>query len=376
MEFIKEQKNKSIFKTYFIYFICIVCFVLLRIIGSLGLFKELSDNMYEIVYTVLVEIITLFLIPLILYCLFIKVKPKQVFATCNFNKCNLKTILISIILGFIIYFLTVILSTFFNGIIILFGYTSSSSGSGDITTTSYIIQIFTVAILPAFCEEFLHRGILLQGTKHMGFTKAIITSGILFGLIHLNITQVFYAMILGIVIGYISVISKNIWPAIIVHFMNNFMSITSSYLQTTNEGFAKLVNQFYISLNNMNFILLIISITIILAIIVFAIYFLVSKLYQYSIISKVTKAINQVYNKNGQAISNTPIQIYDSEVRSLIENTTTLNLDFSSAKSPIDIIMPKQTKIYKTNYKDKIFLKASYILTIIITVFTFIWGVL
>ena len=50
--------------------------------------------------------------------------------------------------------------------------------------------MFLVAVLPAIGEEFLHRGIVLQGIKHMGFKKAIVLSSLLFGLVHFNIQQV------------------------------------------------------------------------------------------------------------------------------------------------------------------------------------------
>jgi len=375
MEYIKEQKKKSVFKTYLIYFLCMLSFVGVRICGSLGVFSNLSDNAFEIVYTLLIEVVVLFLLPLVLYCLFIRVKPKQVFATCNFNKCNTKTIIVSVLLGIILYLFTIIISTFFNGIIALFGYSRPSSGV-EMTLTMYLIQIVTVAILPAICEEFIHRGLLLQGTKHIGFNKSIIITGILFGLIHLNITQVFYAAILGILIGYIAVISKNIWPAIIVHFMNNFISITSSYLQTSNAAYANFMDKVYASINQVNFFVLVLVITIFIAILLVLTYYLMSKLYKYSIIDKVNRAINEVYNEDGAAKSNAPINLGNLEVRRLVESTTTLNLDFSSIKSPIDILMPKQTKIYRRTYKDKIFLKASVLLGVIITIFTFVWGVI
>ena len=86
-----------------------------------------------------------------------------------------------------------------------------------------------VAVLPGFCEEFLHRGIVLQGIKHAGFKKAIVISSLLFGLIHFNIQQCFYAFIVGMIMGFVSVVAKNIFPAIIIHFTNNAISVYLEY---------------------------------------------------------------------------------------------------------------------------------------------------
>ena len=374
MEYIAEQKNKSIFKTYLIYFIALACFVCVRILSSLGVFIDLSNNAIDIIYSSIIEIGCLFLLPLCLYCLWLKQKPKQVFKTCNFAKMNFRSVVYSILLGFFIYFFTLLLSTFFNGIITMFGYRSSSSVSEEITLTTYLIQIVTTAILPAFCEEFLHRGIVLQGTKHMSIKKAIIISSVLFGLIHLNITQVFYAIILGLIMGYTSVVAKNIWPAIIVHFMNNFMSVTNGYLMSASKEYASIVNSIYQWFGGINLILVILLIMIATIILVFIIYLLINRIYFNSKVKKVEDAIKHAYSNSYVIKTGDPISINTADEKDMIESTTKLNVDFNTAQGPIEIMMPKQKDIYKTTYKDNLFCKASLFLGVIITIFTFIWG--
>ena len=374
MEFVQEKPNKSVYKTFFIYFVTILLFIAIRIISSLGVFKTLSNNAVDLIYTTLIEVVCLFVFPMILYCLMIKVKPKQVFKTCNFTRLNARSIIISVAIGCIVYFITIMLSNFFNGIIQFLGYHPANSSSNSITTIDYLVQILTTALLPAFCEEFLHRGLLLQGTKHIGFHKAIFISGILFGLIHLNITQVFYAATLGIIIGYISVISKNIWPAIIIHFMNNFLSITNSYLLYNNKAYANFINTFYSWIGSHGLIFAGLLSAIFVIIILVLLYILVSRLYANTLIRKTEKAIREAYTKDGVALIDGPISIKNHEIREAIESTTNLNLDFDSVKNPIEILMPVQKNVYLMNYKDKIFMKASFILCSIVTLFTLIWG--
>lgn len=90
---------------------------------------------------------------------------------------------------------------------------------------TFLIQLNTVAILPAICEEFLHRGVLLNGLKEIGIKKAILISSLMFGLLHFNINQFFYATILGMLMALVSVVSKSIYPAMIIHFTNNAISV-------------------------------------------------------------------------------------------------------------------------------------------------------
>ena len=168
----------------------------------------------------------MFLLPLFLYCLFIKVKPRQVFKSCNFEKIGFLAILISIGLGFLCFIINIAVSSLFSGILTFTGYRYPGvSGDSDYSTGHFFLELLLVAVLPAICEEFTHRGILLQGIKHAGFKKAIVISALMFGLIHFNIQQFFYAFIIGLILGFVSVVAKNIYPAIIIHFINNGISI-------------------------------------------------------------------------------------------------------------------------------------------------------
>ena len=381
MEYIPEKKNKSIFKTYLIYFVSLVVFALIKSIPSdvfaglkdvVGL--EAANNIIEIGVTLLIQVGCLFLLPLTLYCILLRQKPKQVFRTCNYYKMNFKLVLYSVLLGICLYFLTIIMSRFFNGILFLFGYSGGSSGSSEFPLSSYLIQIVTVAILPALCEEFIHRGLLLQGTKHESFGKAIIISSVLFGLIHLSIVQVFYAIILGIIMGYVAVITKNIWPAVIVHFMNNFLSITSSYFLSFENGYSVFMNNLSDKLTNINFIVIVLVIILGMILLFGAIYLLLNRLYFNSIVKKVENAILKAYDNSGLAKSDQPIYLDSTNVKYLVENTTTLNLDFNTLKNPFMMMMPKQNERYKTTFRDKIFLRSSLFLGIMITIFTLVWG--
>ena len=87
-------------------------------------------------------------------------------------------------------------------------------------------SLFTVVLVAAFSEEFLFRGIFLNGyEKRYGAKKAIIFTALLFGLFHMNPWQFFGAAILGAVYAWWFVLTRNITLCVIGHGLNNLMPI-------------------------------------------------------------------------------------------------------------------------------------------------------
>lgn len=375
---IKERKNKSIFKTYFIYFVCLIVFVFVRIgYNDSWLFQGLAGNKLDIAATLLIQVFIMFLLPLTLYCLLIKVTPKQVFKTSNYYKINFNVLLISLAIGVLAFVINIVISTMFSGIISIIGYRQPTyfGTSEPYTNTTFYVQILTIAILPSLCEEFLHRGLLLQGTKHIGFKRSIVLSGVLFGLIHFNINQVFFAIILGMLLGLVAVVSKNIWPAVIIHFVNNMIGVYLEFAAHNGywgKNFYTKINDYFLGHRFFSaFLFIFVLLIIITAILSLLIYLL----YRHSILKNVEYAINKAYSKIENYKKNAPIKLNENEeVRYLLETTTTLSLNVEEMKSPIDIVLPKQTSVYKSTFKDNIFLVSAIVLGAVVTLFTFIWG--
>lgn len=90
---------------------------------------------------------------------------------------------------------------------------------------SFLVAFITVGIIAPIAEEFLFRGVVFNTLKKK-FSPAwtIVIQGILFGVFHLNLVQGSYATLLGIVFGYVTYKTKSLWPAIIMHIVNNSMS--------------------------------------------------------------------------------------------------------------------------------------------------------
>lgn len=93
----------------------------------------------------------------------------------------------------------------------------------------FILSFIATAIVPALVEEFACRGIILGLLRKFGDVFAIIASSIVFGLMHGNFDQIPFATIVGLILGYIYVKTESIWPGIVVHCINNSVSVLLTY---------------------------------------------------------------------------------------------------------------------------------------------------
>ncbi|MBQ7288162.1 MAG: CPBP family intramembrane metalloprotease [Clostridia bacterium] len=92
------------------------------------------------------------------------------------------------------------------------------------------------AFFPALVEEFAIRGVLFGVVKkHFGNGAAIWISSIVFSLMHGNLVQIPFAFLLGLYLGYMTAYTGSLYPAVFLHFFNNFMSYALDML-TQNLG--------------------------------------------------------------------------------------------------------------------------------------------
>lgn len=94
----------------------------------------------------------------------------------------------------------------------------------------FLLSFITTAIVPALVEEFACRGIVLGLLKKYGEGFAIISSSIIFGVMHGNFEQIPFATLVGFILGYIYVKTKSIWVCVAVHCINNAISVIFTYL--------------------------------------------------------------------------------------------------------------------------------------------------
>ena len=90
---------------------------------------------------------------------------------------------------------------------------------------NFILDVIGMAIVPAICEEFLFRGLILSALLPYGKKTAVLGSAVLFSLMHQNPVQIINTLAFGIIFGLMVIETKSIWGGIILHFINNLVSM-------------------------------------------------------------------------------------------------------------------------------------------------------
>ncbi len=106
---------------------------------------------------------------------------------------------------------------------------------------SLVIMVLCVGILPALLEEFAVRGIVLGALRtKFSDTAAIFISAAMFGLLHGNLVQIPFAFGVGLALGYATVYSGSLFPAIFIHAANNTLAVVMDY---ATQGASPLTSQ-------------------------------------------------------------------------------------------------------------------------------------
>ncbi|MDI9487950.1 MAG: type II CAAX endopeptidase family protein [Bacillota bacterium] len=92
-----------------------------------------------------------------------------------------------------------------------------------INSSNLFIRILYMSIIGPIVEEIIFRKILLDKVRRFGDLPAILFTGLAFGLFHMNLSQYFYASVLGMIFAYITINTNTIKYAILLHIMINFI---------------------------------------------------------------------------------------------------------------------------------------------------------
>lgn len=94
------------------------------------------------------------------------------------------------------------------------------------------LGILAVAVIGPITEELVFRGGLMGGLISNGYSAkaAILTSALLFGIIHFNPVQVVFAAMAGLILGWAYYKTKSLTPSILMHIANNSFSVVTMYI--------------------------------------------------------------------------------------------------------------------------------------------------
>ncbi len=90
--------------------------------------------------------------------------------------------------------------------------------------TDMVWNVIYGVVLAPIVEEILFRGFVLKSLERFGSMLAIVFSALLFAMMHLNLAQFPVALLSGLVLGYLTVKTRSILPAITAHLVNNALT--------------------------------------------------------------------------------------------------------------------------------------------------------
>lgn len=110
------------------------------------------------------------------------------------------------------------------------GHETSSGGNEVLGQTDLWLALLFAGVLGPIAEEFIFRKVLIDALHRYGDAVAILVSALVFGLMHGNFEQCFYAFGLGLVFGYIYCRSGKLYLSVLPHVVINCSSILVSSL--------------------------------------------------------------------------------------------------------------------------------------------------
>lgn len=107
---------------------------------------------------------------------------------------------------------------------------------------SCVLSVIAIAVVPAICEEFAMRCCSLQLLKRYGKGFGVVAVSIVFGLLHGNFSQFIFAFLIGLILGFVTVKTDSIVPAVFIHALNNGFSVLQYLvLYVADENAANMV---------------------------------------------------------------------------------------------------------------------------------------
>jgi uncharacterized protein len=166
---------------------------------------------------------------LFIFWIIFKNKKENLFVRSQFNSITKKQAGWSALIGFSFVFLSMLIVQLLSAIFPS-QYVSFLETMDAIVDAPFLAVLLAVVIVAPLFEEVMFRGLVYDALqKRMNIYLSVILAGLFFGIYHLNIFQGTYATLIGIIMGLSLVWTKSIWAPIIIHFVNNLISVLLSY---------------------------------------------------------------------------------------------------------------------------------------------------
>ncbi len=129
------------------------------------------------------------------------------------------------------YIVSLTVNIFFGDLLERFDSADSAIPPASVSDPITIVLSYVyIAVLPAILEELLFRGTILKALLPYGRRGALIISSVLFGALHVNPGTIVFASVFGYLLGLAYEYTGSIKLTVLIHFLNNALSVTMTYV--------------------------------------------------------------------------------------------------------------------------------------------------
>lgn len=176
------------------------------------------------------------LLPALIYVAIHKI---NIIACMPYRKLRISDGLLSLLFGYAL----VPTMLFVSNLTSLFSTNYVQDSVQELIAYPFVVQLLIIAVLPACVEEFVFRGLIYHSYRKNGILGAAVLSGLVFGLMHLNINQLSYALLMGIVFALLVEVTGSMYSSMLAHFAANSYSIIMMQLVSMTSGGSELLEQ-------------------------------------------------------------------------------------------------------------------------------------
>lgn len=175
----------------------------------------------------------IFVLPL-LYVLYTK---RSILQTYSFRKTKLMNFVAALFMGCGTMLIGIILTNFVSMLFPTEAEMVSSGLMNELMSDNELLTFAVVALTPAICEEMLFRGFLFSAFRgRYKIVVSVLLTAVIFGVYHMSIVRFFTTALLGAALAVIVYYSDSIFPAMMMHAINNGIAVLQMYHPDTMEN--------------------------------------------------------------------------------------------------------------------------------------------
>jgi len=225
-DLLKKKKQPTVLGVNLVY----LCVLLLMVVAQLLLtnfLPQASQGAGEYWKLFFLELLLIGGPPLV-YMIFSKMDIGEV---ARFNRLRPTEIILVIGMAIFGFFVTIIINLLWYWVASHWGSPAGQELPAIENGLQFLVAVLVIGLVPALVEEFLFRGLILRGYEKFGSKIAIVVTGILFGMLHLQLMSIPSIILIGVVMSYVVYRTNSILAGIIYHFLHNTIAVAILYMQ-------------------------------------------------------------------------------------------------------------------------------------------------